>query len=110
MEITNNKNQDQKFQVLYLNLVVIEIKKYQHIHFHLVNLTFFFFIDLIRSKYHLAEQATIDQQQHNVTPRAPSSPQPQLSPQIKSYVTDFFRIFDIVKFVVLDRTIGNKEQ
>jgi hypothetical protein len=37
-------------------------------------------------KTHSAEQATIEQQQNNVTPRAPSSPQPQIAPQIKTYV------------------------
>lgn len=51
---------------------------------------YFFLIELFE-KIHLAEQATIDQQQHNVvTTRAPSSPQPQISPQIKSYVNKFF--------------------
>ncbi|CAF4421478.1 unnamed protein product, partial [Rotaria sp. Silwood2] len=33
-----------------------------------------------------AEQATIDQQQNNLVHRAPSSPQPQISPQIRTYI------------------------
>ncbi|CAF1141045.1 unnamed protein product [Rotaria sordida] len=33
-----------------------------------------------------AEQATIDQQQNNIINRAPSSPQPQISPQIRTYI------------------------
>jgi len=44
----------------------------------------------------LAEQATIDQQQNNLTPRTPSSPQPQISPQIKNYVNSIYFYVEVL--------------
>lgn len=87
MEITIHKNPDRKCRVWFLNSVVIEIKKFQRIHSHQVNL--FILYRQVFEYNHSAEQATIDQQQHTPTPRVPSSPQPQLSPQIRTYVSQF---------------------
>lgn len=112
METMNNLNHELKFQVLYLNLVVIEIKKYLHIHFHLVKFFCLFIYYFFECIFFKAEQATIDQQQ-NVTPRAPSSPQPQISPQIRSYVSSLRWLFFLSKkiwFLFFNRSSNLKQR
>ena len=115
METMNNKNHELKFPVSFSNSEGIVRKKCQRTLFPLVRIWFLSMNWWLIWINFSAEQATIDQQHHlqqqTQAPRVPSSPQPQLSPQIRNYVkSSKLNCLQFWTWIFLDWTTWDKEQ